>query len=107
MRKLKTPAQAGKQLPPPEKDTQIPDETPCLAEPAQTPAQLQFLPAEFLTTAICLDEIRMTTFVDRKRPRVFQKFTGSVTHGIAFNGPDRDIHLIPGHGPPRIPTPCE
>ena len=91
MGKLKTPAQTGKQLPPPEKNPHVPDETSCLAEPAETPAQLHFLPPEFLTTEICIDEIRMTSFVDRKRPRVFQKFTGLVTHGIAFNWLDRSF----------------
>lgn len=91
MGNLITPAQPGKQLPLPKKDTHVSDDTPCFAEPAKTPAQLQLLPAEFLTTAICLDEIRMTTFVNSKHTRLFEKLLGWLAHGIAFIGLDRSF----------------
>ena len=85
MGNLKPPVQPGKQLALSTKDEEIANEAPCLAEPAQTPTQLQFLPAEFLTTAIRLHEIRMTTFVKTKRPCDFQMISGCLAHHIPFN----------------------
>ena len=105
MGNLKPPVQPGKQLALSTKDEEIANEAPCLAEPAQTPTQLQFLPAEFLTTAIRLHEIRMTTFVKTKRPCDFQMISGCLAHHIPFNRLDRNFRLIPCHGLPRIPTP--